>query len=110
MGYSKNEADPNIYFKISNDDMLILVLYVDDLLIIGGDHLIAKCKQDIIAEFEMKDIGLLHYILGLEVQKIENYIIPNQEKYTTNILTRFVFIMVMNIYIWLCYWNYNIFK
>ena len=67
LGYSKNKADPNIYFKISNDDMLILVLYVDDLLITGDDHQIERCKQDLIAEFKMKDLGLLHYFLGLEV-------------------------------------------
>ena len=51
--------------------MLILVLYVDDLLITGEDHLIIKCKQDLIAEFEMKDLGLLHYFLGSEVRQKE---------------------------------------
>lgn len=69
--------------------MLILVLYVDDLLIIGKDHLIAKCKQDLVAEFDMKDLGLLRYFLGLEVWQKENYIFLNQGKYTTDILTRF---------------------
>ena len=82
LGYSKNEVDPNIYFKISNGDMIILVLYVDDLLIIGEDHLIAKCKQDLAAEFDMKDLGLLHYFLGLEVCQKEDYIFLSQGKYT----------------------------
>ena len=39
--------------------MSTLVLYVDDLLITGDDKLIEKCKQDLIAEFEVKDLGLL---------------------------------------------------
>ena len=47
--------------------MLILVVYVDDLLITGEDHLINKCKQELTAEFDMKDLGILHYFLGLEV-------------------------------------------
>ena len=42
LGYSKNEAESNIYFKTSNDEMLILVLYIDDLLIIGDDKSIEK--------------------------------------------------------------------
>lgn len=69
--------------------MIILVLYVDDLLIMGEDNLIVKCKQDLAAEFDMKDLGLLHYFLGLDVWQKKNYIFLNQEKYTTDILTRF---------------------
>ena len=89
LGYSKNEANSNIYFKTSNDEMLILVLYVDDLLITSDDKLIEKCKQDLIAEFEMKDLGLLHYFLGLEVNQKKDYIFLHQGKYTQDILTRF---------------------
>ena len=66
LGYSKNEADSNLYFKIDGDDMIILVLYVDSL-ITGEEHLIKKCKQELTTEFEMKNLGLLHYFLGLEV-------------------------------------------
>ena len=69
--------------------MIILVLYVDDLLITGEEHLIKKCKQELTAEFEMKDLGLLHYFLGLEVWQQDNYIILNQGKYTIDILTKF---------------------
>ena len=67
LGFSKNEADPNLYYKRDKDDMVILILYVDDLLITGYDHLIDQCKKDLIREFEMKDLGL-HCFLGLEVR------------------------------------------
>ena len=67
LGFPKNEANPNLYFKTEGDDMVIFVLYVDDLLITGDEHLIEKCKQDLSTEFEMKDLGLLHYFLGLEI-------------------------------------------
>ena len=46
-------------------DLLILLLYVDDLFIIGEEHLIAAYKRDLASEFEMKDIGLMHYFLGV---------------------------------------------
>ena len=69
--------------------MIILILYVDDLLIIGDDHLIDQCKKDLIREFEMKDLGLLHYFLGLEVRQNSDNIILNQGKYTLDILKRF---------------------
>jgi hypothetical protein len=46
---------------------LILVLYVDDLFLTGSQRLIADVKRDLALEFDMKDLGLMHYFLGLEV-------------------------------------------
>lgn len=46
---------------------LILVLYVDDLILTGDEKLIGDYKKDLAAKFDMKDIGLMHYFLGLEV-------------------------------------------
>ena len=46
---------------------LILLLYVDDLFITRGEHLIDACKKDIASEFEMTDLGLMHYYLWMEV-------------------------------------------
>ena len=43
------------------------MLYVDDLFLTGADPLIHQCKSELAAEFEMKDLGLMHYFLGLEV-------------------------------------------
>ena len=47
--------------------LLILLLYVDDLFIIGGEHLIDACKKDLASEFKMTDLGQMHYYLGMEV-------------------------------------------
>jgi len=65
--FTRSEADPNLYFKVEDDKPLILVLYVDDLFLTGADPLILKCKRELVPEFEMKDLGLMHYFLGLEV-------------------------------------------
>ena len=47
--------------------LLIIVLYVDDLIMTSDQKLILSCKADLAKEFEMKDLGLLHYFLGLEI-------------------------------------------
>ena len=46
---------------------LILVLYVDDLFLTEDERLIDDYKSNLAVEFEMKDLGLIHYFLGLEV-------------------------------------------
>jgi hypothetical protein len=67
LGFEKSEADPNLYFNVVGEDPLILLLYVDDLFIIGAERLINSCKESLASEFEITDIGLIHYFLGVEV-------------------------------------------
>ena len=66
-----------------------MVLYVDDLFLTGSESLIAECKRALTSEFEMKDLGMMHYFLGLEVWQRTNEIFPSQGKYTVEILKKF---------------------
>jgi hypothetical protein len=50
-----------------NDETIILLLYVDDLFLTGEEKLIIEYKKNLTAKFEMKDLDLMHYFLGLEV-------------------------------------------
>ena len=78
MGFQKSEADPNLYFIMVGDDPLVLLLYVDDLFITGRERPIATCKKDLATEYEMTDIGLMHYFLGLEVWQKPGHIFLGQ--------------------------------
>ena len=66
LGFTKSKADPNLYSKVE-DGMQVILLYVDDLFLTGDEELIADSKRKLAAEFEMKDLGTMHYFLGLEV-------------------------------------------
>ena len=63
----KSDANSNLYFKVVENLPLILVLYVDDIFLTGEEKLIAKCKRELTSEFEMKDLGLVHYFPGIEM-------------------------------------------
>jgi hypothetical protein len=67
LGFTKSTANPNLYFKIENDGLVILLLYVDDLFLTNEENLITDCKKKLVVEFKMKDLGPMHYFLGLEV-------------------------------------------
>eukprot|EP00253_Pinus_taeda_P020874 PITA_20874 len=53
------------------------------------DPLIHQCKRELASEFEMKDLGLMHYFLGLEVWETPSEIFLSQGKYFVKILERF---------------------
>ena len=67
LGFTKIKSNPNLYFKVINDEYVILLLYVDDLFLTGNEKHITEWKKNFVEEFEMKDLGLMHYFLGLEV-------------------------------------------
>jgi hypothetical protein len=89
LGFTKSKADSNLYFKVMNDELVILLLYVDDLFLTGEENLITECKKRLASEYEMKDLGLMHYFLGLEVWQSLERIFLNQGKYAVEILKRF---------------------
>ena len=69
MGFSKSKVDPNLSYKVVEDEPVILLLYVNDLFLTGNKKQIVESKKKLAEEFEMKDLGLMHYFLGLEVWK-----------------------------------------
>lgn len=50
----------NLYHIVFEGKLLIIVLYVDDLILIGAKKMIKSYKEDLVREFEMKDLGLMH--------------------------------------------------
>jgi hypothetical protein len=62
---------------------------VDDMFLTGDDKLIDGCKREFTSYFKMKDLGLMHYFLGLEVWKSPDEIFLSQGKYTIEILQIF---------------------
>ena len=82
LGFTKSKEVSNLYYKVENDGLMILLLYVDEFLLIGEYKPINECNKKLAAEFEMKDLGMMHYSLGLEVWLSPNEIFLNQGKYT----------------------------
>ena len=89
LGFTKSEADANLYHIMVEGKPLITVLYVDDLILTSDDQLIKSCKEDLAREFKMKDMGLMHYFLGMEVWQKDGEVFVSQGKYANEILRRF---------------------
>eukprot|EP00253_Pinus_taeda_P007820 PITA_07820 len=89
LGFTKSEADANLYHIMVEGKPLIIVLYVDGLILTGDDQLIMSCKEDLVREFEVKDMGLMYYFLGMEVWQKDGEMFVSQGKYANEILRRF---------------------
>ena len=50
--------------------IIILIVYVDDIIIIGNDLLeMNRLNQSLSSVFEIKDLGSLRYFLGMDVAR-----------------------------------------
>eukprot|EP00253_Pinus_taeda_P007268 PITA_07268 len=89
-GFEKCEGEPTLYIKEKDGKILIVVLYVDDVIFTGNDnYLIENFKTLMKEEFEMTDMGLLRYLLRIEVEESGNEIFISQAKYVNKVLERF---------------------
>ena len=70
MGFTKSKEDSNLYYKVEDGNLVMLLLYVDDMFVTGMDGLIADTKRKLAVEFKMKDLGMMHYFLGMEVCRV----------------------------------------
>ena len=65
IGFKRCEADHCYYVKFSDNSYIILLLYVDDMLIIGSSiEEINNLKKQLSKQFAMKDLGAVKQILG----------------------------------------------
>ena len=63
---------------------------MDDLFLTGDERLIGDCKSNLAVEFEMKNLGLMHYVLGLEVFVERWMLLHWTGEYVVEILKRFM--------------------
>ena len=74
-GFTKSEADANLYHIVVEGKLLIIVLYVNDLILTGDEKLIKSCKEDIAREFDMKDLGfMLTFLVWKYGKEMRNYL------------------------------------
>ena len=67
-GFEQNLDEPCVYKRHQDKVVMFLVLYVDDILLIGNDvGVISSVKIWLSIQFDMKDLGEANYILGIKL-------------------------------------------
>ena len=91
MGFNLSTSNPCIY-TASEGEAFIIGVYVDDIILAGkSEKKMADIKEALSDKFEMKDLGELHYFLGVKViqDHKKGTIWIGQPVYTENILQKF---------------------
>ena len=69
-GFIQSEDEPCVYKLILEGKIVFLVLYVDDILLIGNDiPILQNVKSWLGSYFSMKDLGEAAYILGIKIYR-----------------------------------------
>jgi hypothetical protein len=69
-GFIKNVEEPCVYQKVSGSTVVFLVLYVDDILLIGNDiPILEAVKSSFRKSFSIKDLGEAAYSLGIKIYR-----------------------------------------
>lgn len=89
LGFYKGIDDSNLYFKIDNDNILIVEVFVDDIIFGRDDDLCKKFVDDIQKEFEMSMICDMKLFLGLQITQLYKGIFISQSKYVKDLLKNF---------------------
>ncbi|XP_052308549.1 uncharacterized mitochondrial protein AtMg00810-like [Populus trichocarpa] len=90
LGFVKSLSEATLYVKGADANLIIVSVYVDDLLVTGSNKTqIEEFKAEMFDVFEMTDLGLMSYFLGMEVKQSDDGIFICQQKYTKEILKKF---------------------
>ena len=90
IGLSRTSSDLGLYVERGYGRLTLICLYVDDLIIASTDQSrLDEIKQLLSDRYEMKDLGVVKTILGLQVQWRETKAVLHQEKFTRSILEDF---------------------
>ena len=93
LNYNRLSSDHCTYYKRFDDnDYIILLLYVDDMLVVGPNKdQVQELKAQLAREFDMKDLGPANKILGMQIHRDrkDRKIWLSQKNYLRKVLRRF---------------------
>ncbi|KAG9447533.1 hypothetical protein H6P81_013661 [Aristolochia fimbriata] len=88
LGFTLSKADSSLLVRYTSTATIFVLIYVDDILITGSSTKDITCLlANLQREFSIKDLGSLHYFLGIEVTNLQSGLHLAQTKYTTDILS-----------------------
>ncbi|GKC16770.1 retrovirus-related pol polyprotein from transposon TNT 1-94, partial [Tanacetum coccineum] len=88
VGFKQSYVDTSLFILNKDGKFVTLLVYVDDILLVGNDKTIIQgIKANLNEKFSIKDLGPLHYYLGIEFFRNSKGLAITQKKYATDLIT-----------------------
>ena len=89
LGFLPSKSDTSLFIYNKSNTSIFGLIYVDDIIVkISSDEAVSGLLKDLSAEFALKDLGDLHFFLGIEVKRHGDTLHLSQEKYATDLVRR----------------------
>ncbi|KAB2606067.1 hypothetical protein D8674_005784 [Pyrus ussuriensis x Pyrus communis] len=90
MGFTVSQSDTSLFVKTDGEDIIVLLLYVDDIILTGSNVTKVQGVITALSEiFDLNDMGRLTYFLGLHIQyKSNGDMFLSQTKYAQELIKR----------------------
>jgi hypothetical protein len=89
LGFEGSKADTSLFYYNKNSISMFILVYVDDIIVASStQEAVTALLKDLKNDFSLKDLGELHYFLGIEVNKVRDGLVLTQEKYANDLLKR----------------------
>ncbi|KAF3658225.1 hypothetical protein FXO37_14525 [Capsicum annuum] len=87
IGFSKTKSDASLLIRQGLGDTIFVLVYVDDIIVTRSNTFhVDQVIASIASQFSIKDLGNLHYFLGVEVIRSSDGLILTQANYVNEIL------------------------
>lgn len=88
-GFANSKSDSSLFVFRKQGMVLYTLVYVDDIIITGNSTAkVNECISKLASSFSIKDLGSLHYFLGVEVIPTSTGLFLSQHKYIVDLLER----------------------
>jgi len=80
LGFCPSKADTSLFFYSKGKISIYVLIYVDDIIVASSCYdATATLLRDLQKEFALKDLGYVHYFLGIEVKKMRDGLLNSRE-------------------------------
>jgi histone deacetylase 1/2 len=89
LGFLPSKADTSLFIYHKFDITIFVLIYVDDIIVTSSSNqAVTALLHDINKDFALKDLGELHFFLGIEVKKMHGDLLHTQEQYASDLLVK----------------------
>jgi hypothetical protein len=89
LGFKPSKGDTSLFYYTKGGITIYVLVYVDDIIVASSlADATGALLKDLEKEFALKDLGDLHYFLGIEVSKVSDGLLLSKQRYAADVIKR----------------------